>query len=173
MCEPVTIATVVVAAVGTTIAAVSEANKGAAADAAAKRDADTLDTAGADAARTSAQQAGLVAMDAGRVEGAQKSYYASNNLSESSDSAAAVMADSRLMADIDRQTIVNNAAREAYGYEKQAKNLRQYGAAAKGAAELDAVGTGFQGAASILGTVGRSAERRGMPTYTPTAPGKK
>lgn len=164
MCAPAVVGAVVVA-VGATIAAVSEANKGAAADAQARRDSDTLASAGADAARTSARDVGLVGMEAGRVEGAQKSYYAANNIDESSASATAVMADSRLMADLDRQTIKNNAARDAYGYEKQVANLRQYGAAAKGASELDAAGTALQGAGSALGMVSSAASRRGMPTY--------
>lgn len=159
MCEPATIIMGIgagIAAIGTAVSAGNQAEAGARADRAAKANAKLEDMASAEASRDGARTAGLVRMQGSKIEASQKVAFAKNNVAPGSESAAAVMADSNLMADIDYQTVLNNAAREAWGHEKQAHNLRKYGSDARDAGGAGAAGT-------VLGGVGDLAMRFGMP----------
>lgn len=68
-----------------------------------------------------------------------------------------VMADTRLMAELDALTTANNAAREAWGYEMQAYNYERAGEAAVTRGDSEAAGhllTGLVNAGFSFGKLG-------------------
>lgn len=87
-----------------------------------------------DAESRGAQEAGRARMKGTQVIGEQKVAFAASGVDVSSGSPLALMADSRMMSELDAQTLKNNAAREAWGLrmeaddlDKQAKRSRQRG----------------------------------------------
>jgi len=58
------------------------------------------------------------------VEGMQKLAYAVGSIDSTSGTAAATMRSSNLYAELDAQTLRNNAVREAFGHEESARRYR-------------------------------------------------
>lgn len=76
-----------------------------------------------DSLRRGADQAGLSRMQATRVQGAQKVAYAAGNIDSSSGTAAQLADSTGIYAELDAQTTMNNARREALGYRKANEDL--------------------------------------------------
>lgn len=81
-----------------------------------------------------------------QVIGAQRAAFAANGIDVNDGSAAIVQDDTAALGELDALTLMNNAAREAYGYRVQAMDQRQQGKLAKYQGKMDAIG-------SILGGV--------------------
>lgn len=69
--------------------------------------------------------------DVKRLIGSQRAALAASGVDINSGSAAAVQEDAAYLGELDAQTMLNNARREAFGYETQAANLRQQGQLAR------------------------------------------
>jgi hypothetical protein len=95
-------------------------------------------------------QAGRARMAGSQVIGKQKVAFAASGVDSTSGSALALMADSRLMSEVDALTLANNAAREARGIQAQAAQLERQAGAARRAGDWGLVG-------SLLGGIGNSA----------------
>lgn len=88
--------------------------------------------------------------ETGQLIGAQRTAFASNGVDVNTGSAGQVQNDTAALGELDALTLVNNAAREAYGYKVQAMDQRQQGKLAKYQGKMDAIG-------SILGGVEKAA----------------
>lgn len=108
------------------------------------------DMAAGDARQRGAQEAGRVRMQGSRIVGEQKAAMGASGVDPSTGSPLALMADTRLISELDAATLQNNAAREAWGYSVQAESLRLRAKQAEQAGSFAAAGT-------ILGGLGRSA----------------
>lgn len=85
-----------------------------------------------------------------QIIGAQRTGFAAGGIDVNSGSAGMIQDDVAAMGELDALTIINNAAREAYGYRVQAMDQRQQGKLAKYSGKMDAIG-------SILGGAERAA----------------
>lgn len=85
-----------------------------------------------------------------QIIGSQRSGYAGNGIDVNSGTAGIVQNDTAAMGELDALTIINNAAREAYGYRVQAMDQRQQGKLAKYQGKMAAIG-------SILGGMEQAA----------------
>lgn len=158
MCEPVTIAYAVAAVVGAYGAySASESSKAQAefqSDMAANN-AKVSKWNAEDAIARGGEAANLKAREAERLRGTQVARLASNGLDISSGTPLAILEDTMFMGQQDANTIRNNAAREAWGFEVQgAQNSASslmYSAAAKAEKPAMAAGT------SLLSSAGQYA----------------
>ena len=121
----------------------------------AKQNAAVSEQAADDAMRT-----GDINADAKRIEtrgiiGTQRAGFAANGIDVNTGSAGLVQDDTAQFGELDALTIMNNAAREAYGYKTQAVDQRQQGKLAKYKGKMDAIG-------SILGGAEKGAKAAGM-----------
>lgn len=81
-----------------------------------------------------------------QVIGTQRTGFAANGIDVNTGSAGQIQNDTAALGELDALTILNNAAREAYGYRVQAVDQRQQGKLAKYQGKMEAFG-------SILGGV--------------------
>lgn len=108
-----------------------------------------------DQAAEDATQRGAIAADEQRkttqqVIGKQRAGFAANGIDVNTGTAGIVQNDSAALGELDALTLMNNAAREAYGYKVQAVDQRQQGKLAKYQGKMEAIG-------SILGGVEKAA----------------
>lgn len=89
--------------------------------------------------------------------GAQRAGFAAQGVEVGDGSALQVVQDTAAIGELDRLTIRNNAAREAWGYRVGETNFRGQGANAAMAGNQQAVGTILTGAASIANINQRAA----------------
>ena len=122
----------------------------------AKQNAAVSEQAADDAMRT-----GDINADTKRIEtrgfiGTQRAGFAANGIDVNIGSAGLVQDDTAQFGELDALTIMNNAAREAYGYKTQAVDQRQQGKLAKYQAKMSAIGSILGGAekAASLGAGG-------------------
>lgn len=94
-----------------------------------------------------------------QVIGSQRTAYAANGIDVNTGTAGQVQNDTAALGELDALTIMNNAAREAYGYEVQAIDQRQQGRLAKYQGKMNAIGSILGGAeqAFSLGAFGGSS----------------
>jgi hypothetical protein len=85
-------------------------------------------------------------LEASRLKGAQAVAMAEGGVSVAGGSAELVQLDTQLAADLDALILSNNAAREAWGYEREATEFERAGRRAKKEAIIGAVGAGVSGA---------------------------
>lgn len=78
-----------------------------------------------DAQNAGAAAAGRIRMGASQLAGQQRLAFAVGNIDSTSGTAANVMASSRLFAELDAETAVNNARREALGHRMAQANIDQ------------------------------------------------
>jgi len=78
-----------------------------------------------DAQNAGAAAAGRIRMGASQLAGQQRLAFAAGNIDSTSGTAANVMASSRLFAELDAETAVNNARREALGHRMAQANIDQ------------------------------------------------
>lgn len=81
--------------------------------------------AAADALARGRLEAGQVRTEASRLISRQRVALAAAGVDPGVGTALDVMADTRLMSELDALTVTNNAAREAWGYEMEAQGIRR------------------------------------------------
>lgn len=84
-----------------------------------------------------------------QVIGAQRAGFAAGNIDVNTGSAGQIQNDTAALGELDALTIMNNAAREAYGYKVQAMDQRQQGKLAKYQGKMGAVGSILGGAEKV------------------------
>lgn len=84
------------------------------------------------------------------VIGEQRTSLATQGVDVNKGSAMDVQADAAYLGELDALTIRNNAAKEAYGYQVQAQDLRQRGKYAKQEGQFDAINTILGGGGNLL-----------------------
>lgn len=77
----------------------------------------------ADALAIGAREAGRVRQQGGQLIEEQKVAYAASGVDPTQGTPASVMADTRLMSELDAQTLSNNAFREALGFQSKADEI--------------------------------------------------
>lgn len=112
-----------------------------------ERNALTSEMAAGDSLQRGARQEGLARMMASRVQGEQVAAIGTSGVD--GPTSMEMLSDSRLISELDAQTIRNNAAREAWGYRVQAAASRY---AAGRTRQRGALGA----ASSILGSLTQS-----------------
>lgn len=125
-------------------------NQGKYLDKVAKVNAGISDRAAADAIERGDLQADQQRDLTQQVIGSQRTAYAANGIDVNTGSAGIVQNDTAALGELDALTIINNAAREAYGYKVQAMDQRQQGKLAKYQGKMNAIG-------SILGGLEQGA----------------
>lgn len=120
------------------------------------RQAQFEDANAVDALRRGALAAGQVRHRAATLVGAQRSAYADANIDTSSGTAARNATSTLAMAEVDAQTLENNAVREAWGrrevgrkYRAQKADLEAADASANAAVPLQALSTLLGGAGKL------------------------
>lgn len=121
--------------------------------------------AAAIAANRGGQDAGIQRMKGSQLEASARAEAGATGIDLQSGSTLDVLADSRMMNELDALTIKNNAAREAWGYKTTAVQNRaqaeltrmggRYGAAATligGAAQATNMWAGYKGGLTTRGT---------------------
>lgn len=114
----------------------------------------TLADAGrADALQRGAQQEGRARMKGTATEGSQTADYGASGVDVHSGSAADVGASTEAVTELDAQIAKNNAARQAWGYQVQAQDMRRRAAYERNtgdmAEETSILGGVTQGAANL------------------------
>jgi hypothetical protein len=165
MCEPVTLGIGAgLAVAGSGMSAYNSVEQGKAEqDAAnanavrARLNAKRLNQSAGDAMVRGEQDAGIVRMKGSAAVSDQKVALAANGLDVQGEGAANLMANTKYMNEVDVQTTLNNAQREAYGYRVEANNAledaRQFekaGVAARKRGEAQATATLLGGAGQVL-----------------------
>lgn len=139
------------------LGAVSSYEQGKYLNKVAKVNAGISERAGRDAVKRGNIDADEQRQQTGQVLGAQRTAFAANGVDVNSGSAGQVQNDTAALGELDALTLVNNAAREAYGYQVQAMDQRQQGKLAKYQGKMDAIGSILGGAekAASMGMFGK------------------
>lgn len=98
--------------------------------------------------------AGKVRMAGTQLAARQKVAYAASGVETTSGTAAAVQADTVGLAEVDAETVENNAAREVFGFQLQSEQSKRNRIRKLQAAERDAIGSALSGAGQIVGSGG-------------------
>lgn len=117
--------------------------------------------AAADAVARGNREAALVRLQGSRLAGQQRVAYAASGVDATSGTPVDVMADSRLVSEMDAQQLQNNAAREAWGFRRHGLKYGQQAAleAARGSARQSA--TALSGASRVASSIASEYERGG------------
>lgn len=148
MCEPVTIASLSAMAVGGGLQAWGQYRQASAEQQAARANQRLANIAAGDALLRGQLAAGQARMEGSQIVGEQAVAAGASGVDPGS--AAGLHASSRAYAEADAQTLVNNAMREAWGYQVES---RQHGAEARAAGQRKWMGP----LATILGGAGQAA----------------
>lgn len=92
-----------------------------------------------------------------QVIGTQRAGFAANGIDVNTGSAGVLQDDAAQFGELDALTVLNNAAREAYGYRVQAMDQRQQGKLAKWQGKMDAIGSILGGATKAVGLMAGGA----------------
>lgn len=144
------IAAIAMVAAGAATGAYAQYKAGQVQNEMAKRNAAMARQAAADAKERGAREEEKVRRRTSALIGRQRAIIGGSGLSLESGSALNVLADTEMLGELDAQTVQNNAAREAFGYEVQAQNFVFEGELAEFAGNWGAVSTLFQGAGQAL-----------------------
>lgn len=139
-----TVATVASAAVG----GYAQYRAGESADKAAKYNAEMDRRKATDALQRGAIEAGQRRDRARRVAAAQAEGIGMSGVSTSGGTALQLLTETASLGELDALTAANNATREAWGFEGQAKLTRYQGRMARQGGYLNAAGTFLGGASS-------------------------
>lgn len=126
MCEPVSMGVIagavvvggVAKGIGDKVAADARAN-------ALDRNAIIAEDAASQALQKGEEDVGRVQMQGASLQGAQRAGYGSSGSDVNLGSAARTQEDTAMLTVMDKQTVRNNAQREAWGLQKQASNMRE------------------------------------------------
>lgn len=111
-------------------------------------------SAAADAEARGGVEAGRSRTQGTKLMAAQNTAYANSGVDPTTGTPAAVMAETQAVANLEAQTHLNNAAREAWGFRRHGLKYGQQ-------ADLDAAKASAQNTATVLGGVGRFASAAG------------
>lgn len=156
MCEPVSAIALTLGAAGTAFNVYNSVEQGNAANQAAQENAALAELAAQDAEARGGREAARAREAAGKIVGEQKVAFSGSGFDVGQGSPLAAMADTRMMGELDAQTILFNAQREAYGYRRQGRNFRAQGDRAARAGMNQAVGSFLGGASHFAGTAYRA-----------------
>jgi hypothetical protein len=106
--------------------------------------------AAADAVARGTTEAGYARMAGSRLAATQQVAFASGGVDATVGTPADTIGASRAMSEMDALTLANNAAREAWGFEEEAKHIKRQGKYGAQAASNKAAGT-------VLTSFGRTA----------------
>lgn len=149
MCEPTTLMAVATLATGA-FTAYTQNQQGKANQQIAENNA-TLARADADATNAAAtREQEQQSWRTRAMIGQQRAAIAANNLDPTLGTPADILGETALLGEIDQQTIRMNAARQAWGYEQQAKQHQAQG-------KLDRWGGRMAATGTILGSLGQAA----------------
>lgn len=110
-----------------------------------------------DAVRRGEDAANQVKLRGAQVKGQQRAAMATNNVDLAVGSAQNILNDTDYISAVDASTLQTNAAREAWGYQVQAKQYRQQAGASRAAA--GEISPWLAAGTSLLGTATRVASR--------------
>ncbi len=153
MCEPTTIMMGVGLATGVAgslISANGQAKAGQAAQDAAYQNAHTTEVAAGDLTRRGEVASGEARMKGTASIGDMRAAYGASGVDGTVGSPLAAMADVRMMSELDALKIKNNAAREAWGMQQDAKRMRTEGDNALKAGKNAALSTLLGGGGDAL-----------------------
>lgn len=155
MCEPISLSliTLGLTAAGTAVGAVGNYMQGQAEGEAADFNAHLSDIQAGDARQRGEVEASRYRSAGTRMVAQQRVAAGASGIE--GKSVEDLMLDTALMSERDAETVRNNAAREAWGYEVQAADLRLRGAGARSRGVFGAGGTILGGIASGLSMVPR------------------
>ena len=115
-------------------------------DKVAKANARMSDQAAADAVKRGDIEADEQRKVTQQIVGAQRTGFAASGIDVNSGTAGIIQNDVAALGELEALTIINNAAREAYGYRVQAMDQRQQGKLAKYQGKMGAIGSILGGA---------------------------
>jgi len=147
--DPLTIGALAVSAIGTATQAYGQWQQGQDARATSDANAALAGTLARDARMRGEEVVQDIRREGRSAEEAQRTAWGTSGLALEG-TPLEVMGESRYMAELDATRARRNAAREAWGYEVQAQQMRRAGSSAELAGALGALGTGLQGATSTL-----------------------
>lgn len=150
MCEPTTIL-LASAAIGGGIRAAGTIAEGQERGRALELSAALSDMAAADALQRGAQQEQRLRMATERQIGQQRVAAAVSGVEGAVGTPADIMADTRLISELDAETIRNNAARAAWGYRVEAAQQRRTAGAARASGIIGGAGQLMSSGTTILG----------------------
>lgn len=139
MCEPTLIVAASLAASG--LSAYNQYQQGRYASDVAEQNADVATAQANDAINRGNAQADQNRRDMRRYAGTQAATLAATGADISSGTALAIFGDTAQFGTLDALTTVNNAQREAYGYQSQAANYLSQGSAARQQGKMGALST--------------------------------
>lgn len=153
MCEPTTITTILAVGgiVGGGIRAAGTIIEGQERGEALELSAALSDMAAADALQRGAQQEQRLRMATGRALGQGRVAAAVSGLEGDVGTPADIMADVRLIGEMDAETIRNNAARAAWGYRVESAQQRRAAGAARASGIIGGAGQLLSSGTTILG----------------------
>lgn len=111
-----------------------------------------------DAVRRGNTEAGQTRAQGSKLIGQQKVAFANSGVDATVGTPADVMADTRVMSELDAKTQENNALREALGFKRYGTKYQQQAA-------LDATRSANRTAGSVLGGVGQVADSLGKANW--------
>lgn len=168
MCEPITIASLGVMAAGGAVSAIGQHQQASAEQQAAKANQQLANLSAGDSLLRGLRESGQARMAGSQVIGEQQALAGASGVDPSS--VAGLAATSRAFSELDAQTLVNNAMREAWGHQVEGQ---QFGAEAKAAGQRKWMGP----FATILGTAGQMGTAAygawGKPTAPPAPTGQQ
>lgn len=137
--------------VGAVAGAASSIMQGDEAKRAAEANARMARLAAEDARRRGATQAGQARMQGSQVVAQQRAVFGVSGVDSGTGTAARLAAVTQAAAEVDAQTLRNNATRQAYGLEQQSSEMQRQGSAAQTAGYWGAAGSLLGGAGQIAG----------------------
>jgi hypothetical protein len=160
MCEPISATMAILSAAGTAANIAGQLNAGADAKAAGDANAHEAELAAQDAARRGRLDAGMARQEGERVAGQQKAAFGASGVDPSVGSPLSLMADTRVMSELDAQNIRFNAEQEAATYRRQGRNFQRAGERARTASQYGAAGAFLGGASNIAGIAYNAYNRK-------------
>jgi hypothetical protein len=146
MCIPLAVAATAATVGGSLLSAGGQLSAGSFNARMARRQAQTADRAAADAEARGQQDAEAIRRVFADRQGQQVAGLAAVNVDVASGSAANLVADTGMVGELETLRVMNNAAREAYGFRSQAQALRAEATMARRSAALGAATTLLAGA---------------------------
>jgi hypothetical protein len=151
MAPAIPIISLVVGIAGTAYSAYAQKQAGDFQSAMEKRNAEAAERAARDAAARGLNEGVKAALAGGQVRGAIRAGFGASGVEVTSGSPLDVLSDAAMFNELDKQTIANNAEREAHGFRLQAGNYLAQASASRSAGRSNAAGTILSGTASTLG----------------------
>ncbi len=150
MCEPVTIAAIGVAAVGTAVSVTQQIRQANYQSRTAQMNAQFAEISAGGALQRGEAKEVQSRLQGGAVMGRQQSSYGASGVVVGEGSSADILADTRLMSEYDAQMIRNNAQREAYGHRVSAAGYQAHATEYEDSGKFGAAATLIGGASDMF-----------------------